>query len=107
MKCPIGPVLVTGLGPVQKNWTGLDQSNLLSPVPVQFQYTIHNLQLVNWTSPVLKLNYITKSNIPVQSSPVQSSPKCPIQIYKIQNSNIIILYNKFIQLLLIIYSIII
>ena len=81
-------VLVTGLDPVQKNWTGLDQSNLLSPVPVQFQYTIHNLQLVNWISPVLKLNYITKSN-----SPVQSSPKCPMQIYKIQNSNIIILYN--------------
>ena len=98
----VHPVLVTGLGPVQKNWTGLDQSNLLSPVPVQFQYTIHNLQLVNWTSPVLKLDYITKSN-----SPVQSSPKCSMQIYKIQNSNIIILYNKFIQLLLIIYLIII
>ena len=95
-------MLVTRLNPVQKNWTGLDQSNLLSPVPVQFQYTIHNLQLVNWTSPVLKLDYIIKSN-----SPVQSSPKYPMQIYKIQNSNIIILYNKFIQLLLIIYSIII
>ena len=66
-------MLVTGLGPVQKNWTGLDQSNLLSPVPVQFHYAIYNLQLVNWTSPVLKLDYIIKSNGLVQSSPIQSN----------------------------------